>query len=121
MGACAPAGRAQLDPRAIGEGRSADQIEEFVRAAKLIAGVMPAPLAAQPFAVKQLGACKIQAQARAAEAVDCLAVEALGGLAVADECPRAGLDAQRPVGPAGAGGFREPLQGAGCAVGRSAA
>src|SRR5262249_61311519 len=100
-GAGVPAGRAQLDPRPVGEGPSTDQIEELERAAKLLAGVMPAPLAAQPLAVQQPGAGEIQAQPRAAEAVDGLAVEVLGRLAIADECPRTGLDAQRPVGPAG--------------------
>src|SRR4029077_16985163 len=60
-------------------------------------------------------------QGSAAEAVDGLAVEVLGGYAVADQRPRAGLDTQRPVGPADAGDAGEPLDGVGRALWYSAA
>src|SRR5580658_2269640 len=116
-----PAGRPQLDARPLGERRGADRVEDLIRAAELIAGVAPAPLAAQPLAVQEAGASQIHPQASAAEAVDRLAVVALGGVPVADQRPRAGLGTQRPVGPAGAGQAGEPLQRAGRALGYPAA
>ena len=79
--------------------------------AQLLARVDPAALAAQPLAVEQVGAGELEAHAGAAKPLDRLAVEALGGLAVAEQRARAGLDAQRPVGAAGACRLREPLQG----------
>ena len=75
-----PAGGPQLDAGPFGKRRGADRVEDLVRAAELIAGVTPAPLAAQPLAVEQVGAGQIHPQAGAAEAVDRLAVEVLGGL-----------------------------------------
>ena len=51
-----PAGRPQLDARPVGERRGADRVEDLVRAGELIAGVAPAPLAAQPLPVDQMGA-----------------------------------------------------------------
>ena len=51
-----PAGRPQLDAGPFGKRRGADRVEDLVRAAELIAGVTPAPLAAQPLAVDQVGA-----------------------------------------------------------------
>jgi hypothetical protein len=64
-----------------------------------------------------VGAPQLHAQAGSAEAVDRHSVEVLGGLAVADQCPRAGLGTKRPVGAAGAGDAGEPLEGAGRALG----
>src|SRR2546421_100247 len=86
------------------------------RVRELIAAVTSAPLAAQPFAVQQVGAGQVHPQAGAAQTVDRLAVEVLGGCAVADQRSRAGLGAKRPVGPAGAGDAGEPLQGVGGAL-----
>src|SRR6266404_2551949 len=63
------------------------------------------------------GAGQVHPQPGTAEAVDRLAVELLGGCAVADQRPRAGLSAKRPVGPARAGDAGEPLNGAGRALG----
>jgi hypothetical protein len=47
-----PAGRPQLDARAFGKRRGAGRVEDLIRAAELMAGVTPAPLAAQPLAVQ---------------------------------------------------------------------
>src|SRR6266851_2128359 len=77
-----PAGRPQLDARPSGKRRGADGVEDLVRAAELIAGVTPAPLAAQPLAVQQAGAGQVHPQPGTAEAVDRLAVEAFRMLAV---------------------------------------
>src|SRR5207302_1338578 len=74
-------------------------------------------LAAKPLAVEEVGAGELDADAGVAEPVDRLPIQALGGLAVAQQRSRAGLDAERPVGAAGAGAVRESLEGAGCALG----
>src|SRR5580693_7922700 len=116
-----PAGRPQLDARPFSERRGADRVEDLVRTGELVAGVTAAPLAAQPLAVEQAGAGQIPPQASAAEAVDRLTVQVLGGLAVADQRPRAGLGTKHPVGPAGTGDAGEPLKGAGRAPGYPAA
>src|SRR5207237_7208387 len=75
------------------------------------ARVEAAAFAAQPFAVEKMGTGELDADAGAAEPVDRLPIEALGGLAVAQQRSRAGLDPQRPVGAAGASRLREPLEG----------
>jgi hypothetical protein len=43
----------QLDAGPFGERRGAGRVEDLVRAGELIAGVAPAPLAAQPLAVNR--------------------------------------------------------------------
>jgi hypothetical protein len=112
---------AQLDAGPFGERRGADRAEDLVGAGELVAGVAPAALAAQPLAVDQVGAPQFHALANTAEAVDRLTVQAFSILAVAGQRPRAGLDTERPVGPAGAGDAGQPLQGAGRARGYAAA
>src|SRR5437016_13442162 len=88
---------------------------------QLGAGV-PAPvLAAQPFAVQEVGAGHGRAYAGPAEPLDRLAIAVLGGLTLAQQGTRARLGAKRPVGAAGAGGLGKPLQSAGCARGLAAA
>src|SRR6516164_4565406 len=77
-----------------------------------MAGITCAPPSAQPLAVQQLGAPVFHGEAGAAEAVDRLTVEGFGALALGEQRPRAGLDAERPVGTAGAGHLREPIEGA---------
>jgi hypothetical protein len=79
--------------------------------AQLLAGVDAPVCAAQPLAVEQMSAPEFPAQASAAELVDCLAVESLGVFAVTYQRPGAGLDAERPISPTGAGDRREPWQG----------
>ena len=81
--------------------------------AELLAGVEPAALAAQPFAVEEVGAGKRDADAGAAKAFDRLSIEGLRGLILAEQRPRAGLDAEPPVGATGTGRLREALEGIG--------
>ncbi len=107
------AGGLQLARGALGERLDAHRREHLVRGAQLLAGVQAPLLAAQPFAVEEMGASELGADPRAGEPLDRLAVEALGGLAVAEQRPRAGLDPQRPVGAAGARRLREPPEGVG--------
>ena len=88
-----------------------------MRGAQLLAGVDAPVLAAQPLAVEQMGAPEFHAQASAAKPVDRLPVEGLGALALAAQCPRAGLDAERPVAAASPGGRREPIESVGRELG----
>ncbi len=81
---------------------------------QLGAGV-PAPvLAAQPFAVQEVGAGRGRAHAGTAEPLDRLAIAVLGGLALTQQGPLACLGAKRPVGAAGAGRLGKPLESVGC-------
>jgi hypothetical protein len=80
-----PAGRPELGARPFGKRRGADRVEDLVRAAELIAGVAPAPLAALPLAVDQVGAGQVHPQPGTAEAVDRLAVQVAPSLTSARE------------------------------------
>jgi hypothetical protein len=60
-----------------------------------------------------VGAGERHAHASAGEAVDRLAVERLGAIALAEQCSRAGLDAERPVRAAGTGSFGESVEDGG--------
>ena len=66
---------------------------------ELLARIDAAAASAQPFAVQQMRASEVEGDATAAEAVDRLAVEALGDRAVAQQRCAARLDAERPLGP----------------------
>ena len=88
----------------------------LVGGAQLLARVDAAALAAQPLAVEQVGAGELGAQPRAAQALDRLAIQALGGLAFAQQRARAGRDPQRPVG---VGGTASPPRDARAARARS--
>ena len=76
---------------------------------ELFPGVGAAVLAAQPFAVQQAGASQFGTEPGPAEPLDRLPVQALRGLALADESAAARLDAKSPVGSAGPGGFGQPI------------
>src|SRR3954447_26149450 len=91
----------QLALGAAREGFGAHAREHLDRGAQLLAGVDPAALAAQPLAVEEMGARQINAEARALEALDRLPVEAVDGIAAAEQCARPGVDPQRPLGAAG--------------------
>src|SRR6266702_8913633 len=83
-----------------------------MRGTQLLAGVDTPVLPAQPLPVQEVGAAEFHAQPGAGEPAERLAVQSLGRLVIADQRSRAGLDAERPVTPAGAGAVREPLEGA---------
>ena len=69
------AGRAQLGPGSLGERPGAGGDEDPIGGAKLIAGITPAALAAEPLAVEQADTGLLNAQAAASEAVDRLPVK----------------------------------------------
>src|SRR4051794_41829062 len=81
--------------------------------AQLLARVEPAALPAQPFAVQEVSAGELHPDASPGEPLDRLAIEPLGGLAIAKERPRARLDTERPVRSTGSGVGREPPPGGG--------
>ena len=115
------AGGRQLAARTLGKSLGSHVAEHLVGAPQLLARIHPSVLAAQPLAVEQVGASELEADAGAAKPLDRLTVEVLGGLAVAEQRSGARLDAQRPVGAAGACRLREPLQGVVGALSPSAA
>jgi hypothetical protein len=77
---------------------------------QLHAGVHPAVLAAQPFAVEQVGAGEFRAELGAAQPVDPFAVAALGNFALAEQRAAARLDSQPEVGSTGPGEVRQPCE-----------
>ena len=71
--------RQQLPARALGERLHPDRRELLVGGAELLARVDPATLAAQPLAVEQVRAGELGPQPGAAQPLDRLAIQALGG------------------------------------------
>jgi ketosteroid isomerase-like protein len=92
------------------DGDRVDRDERVMRGAQLLAGVHSAALAAQPFPVEQLRPRQLWAEACASEARDRLAVLALGGVGVAEQCADAGFDPEHPVGAGHPGALRQPLE-----------
>ena len=105
--------RTQFYPCPSGKRPCTGRGDNLLSGAKLIAGFTAAALAAQPLAAEQAGAAQVNTQASAAEAARRLTVKILRGLIHAPQRARARLDSQRPVGAAGAGGLREPVEGLG--------
>ena len=80
----------QLAASALGERRHADRGEHVVCGPQVMARVDAPVLATQPLAVQQVGAGQIWAELGAAEPVDRLLIQTLGGLAFAQQRPAAG-------------------------------
>jgi hypothetical protein len=76
-----------------------------VGGAQLLAGVGAAPLAAQPFAVEEMDAGQVGADAGLAQVRDRVAVEPVGGAALAEQGADEGLDPQDPFGGRFPGAF----------------
>src|SRR3984957_7741596 len=81
------AGSQQLATAALGQRLSRHRGEAVVGSPELLARVPAAVLPAEPLAVQKMGAHQGGTHAGAAEALDRLTVEALGGLTVADQRP----------------------------------
>jgi hypothetical protein len=73
------AGCLELSPRAFGEGLGAHGGERVQRGPKLVAGIDPPLLPAQPFAVDQAGAGQVGRHPGLAQQLDRLAVLLFGG------------------------------------------
>ena len=76
---CLPGGR-ELTAGALSEGLHTHLGVRLVGEAQLLAGVYPAPLAAEPFAVEQMGARERNPDAGAAEPIDRVAIQPFGFL-----------------------------------------
>jgi hypothetical protein len=85
--------------------------------AELHARVHSPLLAAQPLAVEQSRASELGPQAGAAEVIERLLVEALGGLALAHQRAGAGADPHSPVGAGSRRDLRQKLERRGRALG----
>ena len=110
-------GGQQLAPGPLGEPLDTGRGQHLVGGPELIARVHAAALAPQPLAVEQMRAGQFHADTGPAEPLDRLAVQPLGGLVIAQQRPRAGLDAERPVGAGGRGHLLQTAQGADPALG----
>jgi len=79
-----------------------------VGSVQLLAGIQAAALAAQPLAVEEMGAGRLGAEARLVQVGDRVAVELLGGAALAEQGADEGLDPQDPFGGRYPGASRCP-------------
>ena len=77
--------------------------------AEFVASVDSASVPPQPFAVEEVSTRQLERQASAPEAFDRLPVEPFSGLAIAEECLRPGLDAERQLGARRAGPLGQGL------------
>src|SRR5215211_6870945 len=94
------AGGLKLLAGALGERLHADRGQHLVGGAQLVARVDPAVLAAQPLPVKQMSPGELGTPPSPCQSLDGLAIQALGTLALAQECPAACLYSPAPVGVA---------------------
>ena len=85
--------------------------------AQLDARVDPAVLAAQPLPVEQMSPGELGTPPGPCQSLDRLAMQALGTLTLAQECPAARLDSPAPVGVAGRGGRHHALERTGRDIG----
>jgi hypothetical protein len=104
------AGGLQLSTGPLGEPLHAHRAVQLLGDAQLLAGVPAPTLAAQPFAVEQMGAGERHTDVGAAEPLDRFAIQLFGGRAVAQQRSRARLDPQRPVRASGAADLLEPQE-----------
>src|SRR5206468_3471495 len=104
------AGGLQFDAGTLGECFHADRGEQVVGGAELRARIGTPALAAQPLAVEQVRAGEFRTQPRTTQPLDRFAIQALGGLALAQQRARASLDPQAPAGVAGVRCFGESLK-----------
>jgi len=79
-----PGGR-KLAAGALGEAVGADAAEHLIGRTQGVARILTPVLAAQPFAVKEVGAGQVHGDTTAAEPADRLPVQSIGGLAVAQQ------------------------------------
>ncbi len=101
----------QLGSSALGESLHADRRAQVVCDAKARACVHAATLATQPFPVEQVGPGQVGPQPCAAQPLDRLAIQRLGRRARGHQCPRSGVDTERPVALAGVRVLAEPRDG----------
>src|SRR5262249_34496503 len=107
-------GRQQLAAGALGERFGPDATERLVSDAQVLTPVVAPVHPTQPLAVEEVRTGEMDDDPAALEALDCFAVERLGGVAVAQQRLRPGQDAEGPVRAAGPGSSPElPQSGRG--------
>ena len=75
--------------------------------AKLLAGVNTPSGPPQPFAIEEMGTGKLDPHTSATQPFDRFLIILFGGIVLAEQCMRTGLDAEGPVRAAGLGGLGE--------------
>jgi hypothetical protein len=78
-----------------------DGVEHVVRRAQLLARIEAAAITAQPLPVEEMRTGEVRTELSAAQPVDRLAIEVVGGGAVAQQRPAASLDAEATSLPQG--------------------
>src|SRR3954468_3236776 len=111
------AGGLKLLAGALGERLHADRGQHLVGRAQLVARVDPAVLAAQPLPVEQMSPGELGTPPGPCQSLDRLAIQALGALTLAQECPAARLYSPAPVGVAGRGRCHHALERTGRHIG----
>jgi hypothetical protein len=101
------AGGQEFATGALSKRFGAETVRYLVGGSQLFACVDAPVLATQPFAVHQVGASQVNGDTAAFEAGDGLAVQRLGGPAVAEQRARSGQYAEGPIRPAGLRSFLE--------------
>src|SRR5829696_5995043 len=103
------AGGQQLVPRTLGKSLRAHREQRLARDPQLLARIDAPSLTAQPLPIEQARACELDSDARAGEAIDRLAVQAVGGISLVCEGAHAGADSQRPIAGIPCCALRHPL------------
>src|SRR4030088_1323101 len=88
----------------VAEGFHAERSELIVSRPEVLACLDPALLAPQPFAEEQMSPGELGTPPGPCQSLDRLAIQALGTLTLAQECPAARLGPPAPVGAGGRGG-----------------
>src|SRR6516164_1880306 len=114
--ACFLARRQKLPTRALCERFDPHRREHVVRRAELCARVDPAILAAQPFAVHQMGAGERGKNPAALKPGDRLSIQVVRVVPGADESVATSLGSQRPVRATGARGLRQARERLRCGL-----
>src|SRR4051812_40978252 len=106
----------QLTRHALRERLDIHGREHLLCDAQVLAGLQPTALAAQPFAVLEVGAGELDSDPRAAEPLDRLAVQRVSDVALAHERSAARLKPEGPVGPARTRQRGQAVDGLSCAL-----
>ena len=115
------ASRDEFAGGALRERLHAHRREQLVRDVELGARVEATAFAPQPFAVQQMRAGELSADARSAEMVDRHAEPAIGDSIVGEQRPGTRFDAARPMGARGLCLVGQPVEGVGRKIGPAAA
>src|SRR5690348_7664634 len=91
------AGGHQLAASTLGERLHPDRDAQLVSRAQLLTGRGSSALATQPLAVEKMGASLVGTELAPLEPLDRLAIQPFGAVAIGEQRPASGLDADREV------------------------